>query len=128
MERSALLYEKLKPYGDRAVVIGLAAICLGSAETFLGKLAATIGRDREAAEHFERALAANRVLRAPVCVARTQLDYARALGRGQRRTRAGAEASSTAARLGLQDIARRARATWRGDEPDLQRPLPSPGP
>ena len=66
------------------VVIGLAAVCLGSAETFLGKLAATMGRDREAAAHFERALAANRPLRAPVCVARTQLDYARALGQGRR--------------------------------------------
>ena len=125
--RSALLYDKLKPYGDRSVVIGLAAICLGSAETFLGKLAATIGRDREAADHFERALAANRVLRAPVCVARTQLDYARALGRGQRARELLAEASSTAARLGLQDIARRAR-DMAGDEPDLQRSLPSPGP
>jgi tetratricopeptide (TPR) repeat protein len=127
VERSARLYDKLRPYGDRAVVVGLAAICLGSAEAFLGKLAATIGRNRDAAEHFERALAANRALRAPVCVARTQLDYARTLGRGPRARELVEEASRTAARLGLQDVARGARAIA-GDKPGLHRPLPSPGP
>ncbi len=127
VERSARLYEKLLPYGDRTVVVGLAAICLGSAEAFLGKLAATIGRDRDAAEHFERALAANQALRAPVCVARTQLDYARMLGQGTRARELVEEASRTAARLGLRDVARKAREIA-GDEPGLQRPLPSPGP
>jgi DNA-binding SARP family transcriptional activator/tetratricopeptide (TPR) repeat protein len=127
VERSARLYEKLVPYGDRVVVVGLAAMCLGSAEAFLGKLAATVGREREAAEHFERALAANRALRAPVCVARTQLDYARTLGPGPRARELVEEASRTAARLGLQDVARGACAIA-GDKPGLQRPLPSPGP
>jgi DNA-binding SARP family transcriptional activator/tetratricopeptide (TPR) repeat protein len=127
VERCAVLYEKLRPYGDRVVVIGLAAGCLGSAEAFLGKLAATLGRGREAAEHFERALAVNQALRAPVCVARTQVDYARALGPGDRARKLVQDALRTAARLGLQDVARRARAVA-DPEPGLRRPLPSPGP
>jgi hypothetical protein len=37
-------------------------------------LAAAIGRKREAADLFERGLAANTALRAPLCVARTELE------------------------------------------------------
>ena len=78
-DRAALLYERLEPYADVNVVIGLAAACLGSAAGFLGKLAATMGRVDLAAEHFERALAANASLAAPACLARAQVDYARAI-------------------------------------------------
>jgi hypothetical protein len=60
-------------------VIGFAAVCLGSAASFLGKLAATMGQPELAAEHFERALAANAEFPAPGCLARTQVDYARAI-------------------------------------------------
>ena len=83
-ERAALLYAKLEPYAHVNVVIGLAAVCLGSAASFLGRLAATMGRTDLAAEQFERALAANAALGAPACLARTQVDYARALGPGPR--------------------------------------------
>src|SRR5581483_9197094 len=48
-ERAALLYERLEPYADLNVVIGLAAACLGSAAGYLGKLAATMGRAEGAA-------------------------------------------------------------------------------
>jgi DNA-binding SARP family transcriptional activator/tetratricopeptide (TPR) repeat protein len=78
-ERAALLYEKLEPYADLNVMIGLAAACLGSAAGFLGKLAATMGRGELAAKHFERAMAANLELQAPGCLARVQVDYARAI-------------------------------------------------
>ncbi|MGN6871379.1 MAG: ATP-binding protein [Solirubrobacteraceae bacterium] len=78
-ERAALLYARLEPYADVNVVIGLAAACLGSAAGFLGKLAATMGRGERAAEHFERAIAANLELQAPGCLARAQVDYARAI-------------------------------------------------
>jgi DNA-binding SARP family transcriptional activator/tetratricopeptide (TPR) repeat protein len=78
-ERAALLYERLAPYADLNVVIGLAAACLGSASGFLGKLAATMGRAELAAEHFEKAMAANHELQAPGCLARVQVDYARAI-------------------------------------------------
>ena len=106
-ERAALLYAKLEPYADVNVVIGLAAVCLGSAASFLGRLAATMGRSDEARRHFERALEANAALRAPACLARTQVDYARALGPGPRADELVAAAGRTASELGLGAVARK---------------------
>jgi tetratricopeptide (TPR) repeat protein len=105
-ERAALLYSKLEPYAESNVVIGLAAVCLGSAASFLGKLAAMMGRTVEAERHFERALEANAALGAPACLARTQVDYARALGPGPRAAELLAAAAQTAAELGLGAVAR----------------------
>ncbi len=119
-ERAALLYDRLEPYADVNVVIGLAAVCLGSAAGFLGKLAATMGRGDRAAEHFERALAANAELQAPGCLARTQVDYAQAIGglaepgerrAGERHPGELLEAASDAAeRHGLGEVARKVAA------------------
>ncbi len=112
-ERAARLYAKLEPYAAVNVVIGLAAVCLGSAASFLGKLAATMGRADLAAEHFERALAANVGLHAPVCLARTQVDYARALSGGPAHPRAEElleAAAETAAALGSGSVARKVEA------------------
>ena len=106
-ERAALLYAKLEPYAGVNVVIGLAAACLGSAASFLGNLAATMGRPDEARRHFERALEANAALGAPGCLARTQVDYARALGPGPRAEELLAEAERIAADLGLGAVARK---------------------
>ena len=77
--RAALLYAMLEPYAEVNVVIGFAAVCLGSAASLLGKLAATMGQPELAAHHFERALIANAELPAPGCLARTQVDFARAI-------------------------------------------------
>jgi DNA-binding SARP family transcriptional activator len=109
-ERAALLYDKLEPYADVNVVIGLAAVCLGSAASFLGKLADTMGRADLAAEHFERALVANTALLAPGCLARTQVDYARALGPGRRADELLDAAGQAAAQLGLGAVARKVAA------------------
>ena len=114
-ERAALLYGKLEPYADVNVVIGLAAVCMGSAASFLGKLAATMGRGDLATLHFERALAANAELPAPGCLARTQVDYARALLRLAHAgdARAGElldEAAEAAERYGLGAVARKVAA------------------
>jgi tetratricopeptide (TPR) repeat protein len=114
-ERAALLYERLEPYADVNVVIGLAAVCLGSAAGFLGKLAATMGRGEQAVEHFDQALAANSELQAPGCLARTQVDYARAIGSfadpGDRRAGELLDAAAeTAARHGLGAVARKVAA------------------
>jgi tetratricopeptide (TPR) repeat protein len=106
--RAALLYDAMLPYAGVNVVAGIAVICLGSAARYLGKLAATIGRGREAAEHFERALEENARLKSPVLTAHTQLDYAAALGSGLRASRMIADASDTAAELGLPSVALRA--------------------
>jgi hypothetical protein len=88
-------------------VIGLAALCLGSAARYLGKLAAALGERGVAAEHFEYALEANARLRAPLWLAHTQLDYASALGGAVRARRMIAEAEEVAGRLGLTALGRR---------------------
>jgi hypothetical protein len=82
-------------------------VCLGWAACFLGMLAATMGRSDLAAEHFERALLANAALGAPGCLARTQVDYARALGRDPRAAELLAAAAATADELGLGAVARK---------------------
>jgi hypothetical protein len=109
-DRAARLYAKLEPYAAVNVVIGLAAVCLGSAASFLGKLAATMGRADLAAQHFEGAIQANTALQAPVCLARTQVDYARALGEGSRSEELLEAAADTAARVGSGSVARRVAA------------------
>jgi DNA-binding SARP family transcriptional activator/tetratricopeptide (TPR) repeat protein len=109
-ERAALLYDRLEPYADSNVVIGLAAVCLGSAAGFLGKLAATMGRGEQALEHFERALVANRALGAPGCLARTQVDYARALGSDPRARDLLDAAGEAAERYGLGAVAHKVAA------------------
>jgi DNA-binding SARP family transcriptional activator len=106
-DRATLLYAKLEPYADVNVVIGLATACLGSAASFLGRLAATMGRNDEARRHFEHALERNAALGAPGCLARTQVDYARALGPGPRADELLAAAKRTAAELGLGAVARK---------------------
>ena len=107
-QRAGQLYELLAPYREANVVIGLAAACLGSAARYLGRLAATTGRTDDAATHFERALAGNAELKAPVYLAHTQLDYAQLLGRGdQRAQELTAAAARTAGELGLAAVARR---------------------
>jgi tetratricopeptide (TPR) repeat protein len=57
-ERADVLYALLVPYRDRNIQAGLAA-CFGSAERFLGLLAAARGDSAGAAAHFEAALAQN---------------------------------------------------------------------
>jgi DNA-binding SARP family transcriptional activator len=108
--RAERLYDALLPYAGVNVVTGIGVACLGSTARFLGKLAAMRGRSRDAAEHFEQALAENARLRAPALVAHTQLDYAVALGQGARALRMIDEATTTAAELGLGAVARRAEA------------------
>jgi tetratricopeptide (TPR) repeat protein len=108
-ERAGLLYELLLPYADHNVVIGLAAVCLGSASRHLGKLAFVAGRAEEAHRHLEQALRGNRDVKAPVALAHTQLDYAWALGAsGKRATELIDAAAQTAHQLGLPALSRRA--------------------
>jgi DNA-binding SARP family transcriptional activator/tetratricopeptide (TPR) repeat protein len=109
--RARTLYELLLPFGKLNVVVGIGAVCLGSAERYLGLLAGTAGHDDEAAGHFERAIQANSALQAPVWLAHTQLDLARL------RARTGGEAaglidaaSRTADELELPAVRSRAAA------------------
>jgi tetratricopeptide (TPR) repeat protein len=110
-ECATKLYQLLRPYRDVNVAIGLAAVCLGSAARYLGRLAATMERREEAAEHFERALEANARLKAPVWLAHTRLDYASLLGSGDRRFGELVDAASTTAtELSLPAVAKRVAA------------------
>jgi tetratricopeptide (TPR) repeat protein len=104
---AAALYELLTPFAGSNVVIGLAALCLGSAARFLGKLALTLGDQQVAVEHFKHALEANAKLEAPLWLAHTQLDYAQALGSGPRARAMVEEAADAAAALGLTALSRR---------------------
>ena len=105
--RATQLYELLLPYRGVNVVIGLAAVCMGSAARYLGRLAVAMGRNQEAAEHFERALVANAALKAPVFLAHTQIDFGAALGRGPRANKLIDDAARTAQRLALPRVSRR---------------------
>jgi DNA-binding SARP family transcriptional activator len=128
-QTAAIIYEQLLPYAGANVVVGLGAACLGSVATFVGRLAGVIGREREAAALFEQGLAANTALRAPLCVARTELVYARALGPGRRGEELVAAAERTAARLGVDKLARdseQLRSVWASEKSRLPRSLPSP--
>jgi DNA-binding SARP family transcriptional activator len=126
---AAVIHRQLLPYAAANVVVGLGAACLGSVATFLARLAATIGLKREAAELFEQGLAANTALRAPACVGRTELEYARLLGPGRRGQDLLAGAEHAAAQFGLHKLARdveQLRSVWAGGKSRLSRTLPSP--
>jgi tetratricopeptide (TPR) repeat protein len=72
------LYEVLLPYAD-SNVMAHPEFSLGSASRYLGLLASTMSRWKEAAGHFERALERNARMGALPWVAHTQDDYARML-------------------------------------------------
>jgi tetratricopeptide (TPR) repeat protein len=99
--RASLLYDLLAPFADRLMIVGFGATCLGSADRYLGMLAATIGRDAEAEAHFQRALDAEEALDAPPLMARTHLWWAR-FERRRGRSAASAEHFRTALDIATQ--------------------------
>ena len=70
--RAAVLYELLAPYGDR-VAICYPEISTGPVARYLGILAATSGRRRDAARHFAEAIALAERIGARPWVDRTRL-------------------------------------------------------
>jgi len=74
--RAALLYEILRPYATRNIVVGTAVLCDGSASYPLGLLASTMGNWEEAERHFEDALAFDEKIGAWPWLARTRYQYA----------------------------------------------------
>ena len=82
--RAALLYEMLRPYAARGIVVSFALLCDGSASRLLGQLADTMGNWDDAERHFQDALAFNEKIGARPWLARTQSWYAAMLqGRDQ---------------------------------------------
>ncbi len=73
--RAQTLYAMLSPFADRNVY-SPPVLSFGSVGRYLGLLAATMGREQEAARHFEDALAMNLRMGARNALARTQIEYA----------------------------------------------------
>jgi class 3 adenylate cyclase/tetratricopeptide (TPR) repeat protein len=55
-ERARSVYDKLKPYEGRVIVVGRGAACVGPADRVLGLLARTLGRGDDAMRHLTRAM------------------------------------------------------------------------
>ncbi|MFL5897432.1 MAG: helix-turn-helix transcriptional regulator [Solirubrobacterales bacterium] len=89
---AAMLYPELEPFAGENVMIGHLVACYGSADRYLGMLAATLGEAVLAERHFERALEQNREMGARTWLAHTAYEY----GRFLRRRGAGAAARADA--------------------------------
>lgn len=110
-ERAERLYELMSPVPRRVVLVP-PATGLSTTPHWLGVLAATAGKTRQAEAHFEEAIAFHTELRAWAWLARTKLEYGR-LQMGAEQTRARGrelvrEAVDLASSLGLRYIADRA--------------------
>ncbi len=68
------LYQLLRPYSGQTANHPT-AVCFGATDLYLAMLASTARRPDLVREHFDRALALNRAMRAWPCLARTQYRY-----------------------------------------------------
>ncbi|HTU84401.1 MAG TPA: AAA family ATPase [Solirubrobacteraceae bacterium] len=76
---ASMVYPELAPLAGMNVMIGHLVICYGSADRYLGMLAATLGEWERAEEHFEAALALNHQMEMRTWLAHTEYEYARLL-------------------------------------------------
>jgi ATP/maltotriose-dependent transcriptional regulator MalT len=112
-----LVYPELEPLTGAPVMIGHLVAWYGSADRYLGMLAATLRDWDQAEDHFERALELDEAMGAGTWLAHTAYEYARLLlmrgGEGERAvgllTRAGDLASS----IGLVSLSGRVDALTR---------------
>lgn len=72
-DAAAALYPALRPYAERAVMLGIRTVCRGSVELYLGLAARLFDRGERALGHFDRAVRANARLRAAPLLARSLL-------------------------------------------------------
>jgi DNA-binding CsgD family transcriptional regulator len=106
---AAIVYPELEPLAGANVMVGHMVACYGAADRYLGMLAATLGEQGRAEEHFELALEQNRRMGASTWVAHTGYEYGRfLLGRGgASRVRAKAilgEARALAEGIGMEGL------------------------
>jgi len=126
--RAAILYQLLRPYAGRTVVIGNATACYGAASRYLGMLATTMERWGEAERHFQDARAMNARMGARPWLAHTQHQYAAMLlARNQTGDHARAmalrfEALATARELGMRAL--EARITGQQEHTASAAPMP----
>jgi DNA-binding CsgD family transcriptional regulator len=119
---AAVLYPELEPFAGTNVMIGHLVACYGSADRYLGMLAATLGEEERAEAHFERAIAMNREMGASTWLAHTAYQYGRLLLAGDPRRRGRAapyldEAASLADQIGMTGLIARLRALEVGATP-----------
>lgn len=114
--RASDLYAMMAPYRDGFTGVGASLLSLGHMGRYLGGLAATLGRRREADAHFELAIERNRQMGAMPWLALTEYDYARVLAKSRadsaRRKAAELfdEATGIAERVGMTGWVARMRA------------------
>jgi DNA-binding CsgD family transcriptional regulator len=108
---AALVYPELEPFAATNVMVGHLVACYGSADRYLGMLAATLGDHDRAEGHFERALVLNRGMAARTWLAHTAYEYGRSLlSRRAPAEQLLAEAASLAEEIGMQTLLSRTRA------------------
>jgi DNA-binding CsgD family transcriptional regulator len=78
-EQAATLYELLRPFSDRIVVIDRALVCLGSVSRVLGLLAGVLADRPAAVAHLRHALARHEAMGARPLTARTRIELAHQL-------------------------------------------------
>ena len=107
-DAATLVYPELAPLTGTNVMIGHLVAHYGSADRYLGMLAATLGDWEGAWDHFEKAIDLNREMGAMTWLAHTEYQYARALlASGQRDGAVAAmlrDAHALAARIGLKAL------------------------
>ena len=106
-----LVYPELAPLAGSCVMVGHGVALYGSADRFLGMLAAAFGNEELACEHFEVALDSNREMGATTWLAHTAYEYGRLLAAADP-ARAGAlldEADFLATTIGMPTLQRRVR-------------------
>jgi tetratricopeptide (TPR) repeat protein len=114
-DRAAVLHQQLLPYAALNVVTGLGIDYLGSAELYLGVLAATAGLWDDADGHFTSARAMHESLRSPPWIAHTEHEHARMLtargrpGDHERARELLARARAAAEPLGMTRLSERVR-------------------
>jgi hypothetical protein len=75
------LYSLLEPYHEKTITAGIATVCLGAADRYLGLLASVVGNWRAAEGHFESAFDLDRRMHARPWLAHDQHAYALMLRR-----------------------------------------------
>ena len=74
--RAGPLYRMFQPYTGHNLILGGGTVCCGSADLYLGLLAATVSCWTEATRPFEQALAMNQKIGAHAPLAHTRYNYA----------------------------------------------------
>jgi DNA-binding CsgD family transcriptional regulator len=108
-----LVYRELTPFAGTNVMIGHGVSCYGSADRYLGMLAAVLGERAQAELHFEAALTLDRAMGARTWLAHTAYEYGRMLadaGKAERSAVLLAEAQSLAEEVGMPTLLARIRA------------------